>query len=39
MSLFLLAAALLADPMLDPCRDDDGNNRCAPAKQAEMRAL
>ena len=39
MSLFLFALAMLADPLSDPCRDDDGKDRCSAALQAEMRAL
>lgn len=38
MSLLFLVAALMGDPLGDPCLDDDHNNRCSPAKQAEMRA-
>ena len=39
MSFLIFAMAMLADPIRDPCRDDDMNDRCSPAKQAEMRAL
>ena len=39
MILLLSAMALLANPLNDSCLDDDHNNRCSPAKQAEMRAL
>jgi hypothetical protein len=39
MSLLMLLIALLTDPLSDPCLDDDHNNRCSAAKQAEMRAL
>ena len=39
MSLLIFAMALIADPLRDPCRDDNGDDRCSAAKQAEMRAL
>lgn len=39
MSALFLIMAMLADPLRDPCRDDDMVDRCSPAKQAEVRAL
>lgn len=40
MLLTILAGmALSPQNVPDSCRDDDGQDRCAPAKQAEMRAL
>lgn len=40
MLLTILAGLALAPQNVpDHCRDDDGQDRCAPAKQAEMRAL
>jgi len=37
----MIAALALAaaEPTTDPCRDDDGKNRCAPAEQERMRKL
>lgn len=39
MSLLLFGLAAITDPLKNPCLDDDHNDRCSAAKQAEMRAL
>lgn len=39
MSLIATLALAAANPMTDPCRDDDGRNRCAAAEQDRMRKL
>ena len=39
MLILVIAAVLAAPPVSNACLDDDHNNRCSPARQAEMRAL
>lgn len=39
MSMIAALALAAAKPTTDPCRDDDGRNRCLPAEQERMRAL
>lgn len=39
LSLIATLALSAAKPTTDPCRDDDGKNRCLPAEQEKMRTL
>ena len=39
LSLIATLALSAAKPTTDPCRDDDGKNRCLPAEQEKMRKL